>query len=231
MTRAVGAGGTGVDLIVNQVMELEVVGIADGDQIVEGLAGTAVVQDGLAVLPQARQLQGVPDVLLVGAVEHGGGDLPAQRLGGVAQMDLQHLSDVHTGRHAQRVQHDVQRRAVGQEGHILFRQNAGNDALVAVTAGHLIAHGDLSLLGDIHPDGLGDAGSQLVGIFLGEDLDVHHDAAFAVGNLQRGIPDFSCLLAEDGSQQPLLGGQLGLALGGDLTNQDNHRREPPRPRG
>ena len=85
--------------------------------------------------------------------------------------------------------------------------------------GHLIAHGDLSLLGDIHPDGFGDAGGQLVGIFLGEDLDVHHDAAFAVGNLQGGIPDFSCLLTEDGSQQPLLGGQFGLALGGDLTHQ------------
>ena len=60
-----------MDLIVNQMMELEVVGIADGDRIVEGFAGTAVVQNGLAVLPQTRQLQGVPDVLLVGAVEHG----------------------------------------------------------------------------------------------------------------------------------------------------------------
>ena len=40
-----------------------------------------------------------------------------------------------------------------------------------------------------------------------------------MGNLQRGIPDFPGLLAEDGPQQPLLGGQLGLALGGDLANQ------------
>ena len=35
------------------------------------------------------------------------------------------MTDIHTGRHAQRVQHDVQRSAVGQVGHILLRQDAG----------------------------------------------------------------------------------------------------------
>ena len=37
--QAVGAGGAGMDLIVNQVMELEVVHIADGDLGGELLAG------------------------------------------------------------------------------------------------------------------------------------------------------------------------------------------------
>ncbi len=64
-------------------------------------------------------------------------------------MDLQHLTDVHTGGNAQGVQHDIQRGAVGQEGHILLRQHAGNDALVAVTAGHLVAELDLTALGDV----------------------------------------------------------------------------------
>ena len=40
-------------------------------------------------------------------------------------------------------------RAVRQERHILLRQNAGNDTLVAVTACHLIADRDLTLLRDI----------------------------------------------------------------------------------
>ena len=70
-------------------------------------------------------------------------------LGRVAQMDLQNLPDVHTGRDAQGVQHNIQRRAIRQERHILLRQDAGDDALVTVTAGHLIADGDLPLLGDI----------------------------------------------------------------------------------
>ena len=94
----------------------------------------------------------------VAPLKMGGGHLPAQGLGGVAQMDLQHLTDVHTGGHAQGVQHDVQGGAVGQEGHILLGQDAGHHALVSVAAGHLVAHGDLTLLGDIDADALVDAG-------------------------------------------------------------------------
>ena len=43
-------------------------------------------------------------------------------------------------------------RAVGQEGHILLGQDAGDNALVAVAACHLVAHLDLAALGDIDPD-------------------------------------------------------------------------------
>ena len=50
-----------------------------------------------------------------------------------------------------------QRRAVGQEGHVLLGQDAGDNALVAVAAGHLVAHGDLSLLGDVDAHQLVDA--------------------------------------------------------------------------
>ena len=149
----------------------------------------------------------------------GGGHLPAQGLGRVAQVDLQHLADVHTGRHAQRVQHDIQRSAVGQVGHILLRQNAGNDTLVTVTAGHLIAHGDLTLLGNIDTNHLIDTGRQLIAVLTGKDLYVYNGAALAVGHLQGGVTDLTGLLTEDGPQQLLLRGCLGLALGGDLTNQ------------
>jgi hypothetical protein len=41
-----------------------------------------------------------------------------------------------------------------------------------------------------------------------------------VRHLQRGVADLAGLLAEDGAQQALLGGQLGLALRGDLADQD-----------
>src|SRR4030095_1232267 len=45
-------------------------------------------------------------------------------------------------------------------------------------------------------------------------------AGLAVGDLQGGVPDLAGLLPEDGPQQALLGGQLGLALGRDLADQD-----------
>ena len=43
---------------------------------------------------------------------------------------------------------------------------------------------------------------------------------FAVGHAQGGVAHLAGLLTEDGAQQALLGGQLGLALRGDLTDQD-----------
>ena len=41
-----------------------------------------------------------------------------------------------------------------------------------------------------------------------------------MGHLQGGVTDFSGLLAKDGPQQPLLCSQVGLALRGDLTDQN-----------
>ncbi len=141
-------------------------------------------------------------------------------------MDLQHLADVHAGRHAQRVQHDVQRGAVRQERHILHGQDAGNDALVAVAAGHFVADLNLALLRDIAPHDLVDPGAQLVvAVLAGKDLHVHHDAVFAVGDAQRGVADLARLLAENRAQQALLCGQLGLALRRDLADQDVARAD------
>ena len=203
---------------------LHLLGGEGTDAVLGGLVGQIelLADEGLVIahLPgQAGHLQALLDVLLGGAVEDGGGHLPAQGLGGVAQMDLQHLTDVHTGGHAQGVQHDIQGGAVGQEGHILLGQDTGHDALVAVAAGHLVAHGDFPLLGNIDADALVDAGAQLVAVLPGEDLHVHDGAALAVGYLQRGVTDLPGLLAEDGPQQLLLRGGLGLALGGHLAHQ------------
>ena len=104
--------------------------------------------------------------------------------------------------------------------HILLRQDAGNDTLVAVTACHLIADADLALLSDVAADDLAHTGLQLVAVLRGEDLDVHDDAVLAVRHTQRGVTHLAGLLAEDGTEQALLSGQLGLALRGDFTDQN-----------
>ena len=209
-----------MDLIVYQMMQLQIIHIADGYRVVERLAGTAVIQNAFAVFPQAGVPEQRSDILFLGAVKDGGSHVQAQSVGREAQMNLQHLADVHAGGHAQGVQHNIQRRAVGQEGHILLRQNAGNDALVAVAAGHLIAHGDFPLLCDIAAHHHVDAGAQLVAVGPGEDLHIHNNAAGAVRHPQGGVPHFAGLFAKDGPQQPLFGGQLGFALGRYLAHQD-----------
>src|SRR5699024_7755554 len=67
-------------------------------------------------------LQRILDIHLVGAVKYRSSNIESQGFCRKTQMDFQHLSDVHTGRHAQRVQHDVQRTAIWQEWHIFYRK-------------------------------------------------------------------------------------------------------------
>ena len=106
-----------------------------------------------------------------------------------------------------------------EERHVLGRQDLRDDALVAVPAGELVAVLDLALLGDVDPDELVDAGRQLVAVLTAEDADADDLAGLAVRHLQRGVAHLAGLLAEDRAQQPLLRGQLGLALRRDLADE------------
>src|SRR5713101_5901757 len=119
----------------------------------------------------------------------------AELLGGPAEVRLENLSDVHTRRNAKRVENDLDRSAVRHVRHIFLRHDARDDALVAVTPGHLVADGELALHGDVDLDQLDDARRQLVALpelflaLLG-DLAEHID-------LPRGhLLDFLDLLDE-----------------------------------
>ena len=209
-----------MDLIVDEVVQLEEVDIADGDGVVERLAGAAVVEDALAVGAQAGLLEAAAYVVLGGAVEYRRRDFPAERLGGIAEVDLKHLSDVHSGRDAQGVQDYVERGSVRHIGHVFLGKYAGDDALVSVASGHLVADGDLALLRDVHADDLVYAGGQLVAGLTGEALHVDDYAALTVRHLERSVAHLAGLFAEDGAQQALLGSEVGLALGRDLSDED-----------
>ena len=134
---------------------------------------------------------------------------PARR---VAEVRLEHLADVHAGRDAERVEDDVDGRAVGEVRHVLDREDLGDHALVAVAAGELVADADLALLGDVDPHQLVHARRQLVVLVAAEHLDVDDLALFAVGHLEAGVAHLAGLLTEDGAEQPLFGRELGLAL-------------------
>src|SRR5437660_216079 len=88
----------------------------------------------------------------------------AQFLGGPAEMRLENLSNVHTGRNAEWIQNNLDRSAVRHVRHIFLRHDAGDDALVSVAAGHFVADGELALHGDIDFYQLDDARWQLVAL-------------------------------------------------------------------
>ena len=75
-------------------------------------------------------------------------------------------------RHAERIEHDVDRRAVGEVRHVLLGEDAREHALVAVTARHLVADLELALDGDEHLHHLDDARRQLVAALQALDLVV-----------------------------------------------------------
>src|SRR5574340_927844 len=168
--------GARVDLVVHKVRELQHVDVAHGHRLLERYAGHSVVQHGLAGRGQPRFGQVLLDLALGGAVEHRGGELQPQRLGRPAEVRLQDLPHVHTRGHAQGIEDDFNRRPVGQVRHVLIRQDAGNDALVPVPAGHLIAHRELALHRDVYLHELDHARRQLVALaqladfFLGNFL-------------------------------------------------------------
>ena len=143
---------------------------------------------------------------------------------GPAQMRLHDLADVHARRHAQRVEDDVDRSAVLQERHVFLGHDLGDDTLVAVTAGQLVALGDLALLGHVDPHQAVDARRQIVAVLARELLDVDDHALLAVRHLERGVAHLAGLLLEDGADELLLGRELGLALGRDLAHQQVARR-------
>ena len=134
-------------------------------------------------------------------------------------MGFQYLPQVHSRGDADRVKNNIYRCSVGKEGHIFRGRNQGDDPLVTVAPGQLIAYRNSALLGDPDLNPLVDPSGQVVAALTGEDLDIDHLAPLAVRHPQGGVLYLAGFLTEDSPQQFLLRRELGLALGGNLTHQ------------
>ena len=92
------------------------------DPLLERLAGAAVVEHGLAVFRQPGLLEGFLDGLFARPVEDRAMSAEAELGRGPTEMRLENLTHVHTAGDAQRIEHDVDRRAVLEERHVFDRQ-------------------------------------------------------------------------------------------------------------
>ena len=99
-------------------------------------------------------------------------------------MRFQYLTNIHTARYAERIQNDIDGGTVFEIRHIFNRQYAGNNTLVTVTASHLVALGQFTLLCDSNPNQLIDASRQIAVFFTVEDFYIDDLAFFAVRQTQ-----------------------------------------------
>ena len=80
-------------------------------------------------------------------------------------MGLKHLTNVHAAGYADRIEDDVDRRAVLEVRHIFGRQDTGDHALVTVPSSHLVAFRDLASLGDGDTDDRLDSRCEIIDHF------------------------------------------------------------------
>ena len=96
------------------------------------------------------------DFLFRRAVENRRGEVNVQGLRSPAEVRLQNLTDVHTRRHAQRIQNDIHRSAIRGTA-CLLRDEFGDDTFVTVASGHFVTDRKLAFHGDVNFDQLDDA--------------------------------------------------------------------------
>ena len=145
----VGTDGARVHLVIDHVTELEEVGHPNGRGLVEALTGTPVVEVGLTVARQASLVRPGVHIIERSTVEDRCGELAVQTTTRPSQDGLEDLTEVHSRRHPERVEAEVHRRTILEEGHILLADDLGDNTLIPVTTSHLIPDLDLTLLGDV----------------------------------------------------------------------------------
>src|ERR1700674_4297576 len=161
----------------------------------------------------------------------------AQLLGGPAEMRLKNLADVHTRRNTERIENDLDRSAVRHVRHVFLRHDAGDDALVALAPGHLVAEQIREALEALireDADFVGEVLLQLENLrgfnglvalvlfsaLAGEDLDVHDGALDARRAVERSVANIAGLFAEDGAEQFFFRRERGFALGRNLADKN-----------
>ena len=202
-----------------------------------------LIQKGPRLLADPDPAERVLNCSRISAVKHRRDSPESHPARRPTQMRFQHLANVHTAGHADGVKDDIYRGPVLQVRHVLYRQDPGDHALVAVAPRHLVTFRHLPSLGDRDTHHRLHTGRQFIcdlgvmrppaevvrrtvlwtaGIVVRprEKARLDHLPALTVRHPQRGVFYLPRLLPEDCSQELLLSRQLRLALRRDLADED-----------
>ena len=169
-----------MDFVLDKVRQLQHIGVANSDRMIEWLASSSIEQLYLACIWQIGTTQVFFDVFFCSSIKDWCSNLNAQRVSGPAQVRFHDLPDIHTVWHTQRVQDNIHWCTVGQEWHILNRQYPRYDALVAMTSGHFVASADFSLLGNTDTHQLINAWRQFITLLSREYFHFNNFAALTM---------------------------------------------------
>ena len=165
-------------LIIDHVTELEEVGHTHRSRLVKLLTRSPVEEVGLTVAWKTSLVRPSVHIIERSTVEDRRSELAVQTTTSPSQDSLEDLTEVHSRRHTQRVQAEVNRRTVCEEGHIFLTDDLGDNTLVTVTPCHLITDLDLTLLSDVDLSHLDDTRRQLIAHRLVELLTAEVSLVF-----------------------------------------------------
>ena len=113
-----------MNLVIYQMVELEHIHISNCYRIIKPFAGSAVAETQLSCSRIPAFVEKLDNVFFGCTVEYRGGNIPALLLCSKAEMNLQYLSYIHSGRYTQRIEHYLKRLTVFQEWHIFLRKDS-----------------------------------------------------------------------------------------------------------
>ncbi len=152
----IGSHSTSMNLISHQVVQFHHIDVTNDHFLIELLTGSTINQMSLSMLRQTCLVQEGTNLFFGNTVKNRSLKMQPQFFGSPTQVSLQYLPHIHSRRHAQRIQNDIHRLTIGEEGHILLRHDFGHHTFITVTTGHLITNRELALGGDVNFDGFYD---------------------------------------------------------------------------
>ena len=149
-------------LVINHVSQFQHVDHTHGCRLVETFSRSSVIQIGGSESRHTCLVRVFVDIVQRGTIKNRSCKLQSQILSGPTQHGFEYLSQVHTGRHTQRIQTNINRSSVRQERHILYPYHAGYNTLVTVTSCHLITDLQFTFLSHVNLSHLDNSGRKLV---------------------------------------------------------------------